>query len=227
MLLNASIFIAALYAGIQGLFLTGVHTDAAGAQRGVAPGALLQIGGRDRRFAFRIEGIPPVGLPQKPSAFYGAATPQLSLFNGAVRYAIDPAQHLWIGAGETIINQKTPLPNLSQAVASRLSGIRYEVMWRAPLREGHFIELVAGGAPHLTGADHYFYSIPRAGVDEPEVAAEEDGQMAWGVTLHQSELLFGLRSINFSARFVQTGAAADRNNGGGVMVEWRRLFSAE
>ena len=223
--LNASFLIAAVYAGVQGLFLTGVHTDAAGAQRGIAPGALLQIGAREHRFGFRIEGIPPVGLPQKPSAYYGAATPQLSLFNGAVRYALDPAATMWVGIGDTIINQRTPLPNLSQVVASRLSGVRYEMMYRAPLRNAHFVEIVAGGAPHLTGADHYFYSIPHAGVDEPEVAAELDAQVAWGVTLAGSELLFGARTINFSARFAKTGEAADRNNGVGMMLEWRRFIS--
>ncbi|MFN2448844.1 MAG: hypothetical protein ABR508_03485, partial [Candidatus Baltobacteraceae bacterium] len=222
--LSASIVLAALYAGIQALFLTGMHTDVAGAQRGVAPGALLQIGAQGRRVGFRIEGIPPVGLPQKPSPFYGAATPQLSLFNGAVRYAVDSSSTLWAGFGETVINQKTPLPNLSQVVASRLAGLRYEVMYRALLGSGHFVELIAGGAPHLTGADHYFYSIPHSGVDRPEIAAEEDAQAAWGVRLRGSELLLGARTIDFSARYAATGAAADRNNGAGLMLEWRRFI---
>ncbi len=224
MLLSVSFFIAAVFAGIQGLFVTGVHTDEAGAQRGVAPGALIEIGARWNRFGFRVEGVPPVSLPQAPSAYYGAATPQLSLLNGNIRYAIDPSAHVWAGVGETIINQRTPLPNLSQVVASRLSGVRYELMYRAPLHGDHFIEVVAGGAPRLTGADRYFYSIPHAGVDKPEVAAEVDGQVAWGIVHGSNELLFGLRSINFSAQFANTGAAADRNNGGGVMVEWRHFF---
>jgi hypothetical protein len=224
MLLNVSFFLAALYAGVQGLFLSGVHTDAAGAQRGIAPGALLQVGARSKRFGFRIEGIPPVSLPQTPSDYYGAATPQLSLITGNIRYAIDPAAKLWAGIGETVINQKTPLPNLNQVVGSRLAGIRYELLFRAPLRGEHFIEVLAGGAPHLTGGDHYTYSIPHPGSDKPEVAAEEDAQIGWGLTMGDSELVFGARSINFCAKFVTTGEAADRNNGGGLMLEWRRFF---
>ncbi|HET7815250.1 MAG TPA: hypothetical protein VFL13_12870 [Candidatus Baltobacteraceae bacterium] len=224
MLLNASFLIAAIYAGLQGLVVTGVHTDAGGAQRGVAPGALIEIGAQGRRFGFRVEGIPPVSLPQAPSAYYGAAVPQLSLFNGAVRYAVNPAATFWVGAGATVINQRTPLPNLSQVVGSRLAGMRYELMYRAPLHGGHFIEILAGGVPHLTGADHFDYSIPHPGVTKPEIASEEDGQVAWGVRTRTGEFLFGARSINFSARFAATGEAADRNNGGGVMVEWRRFL---
>lgn len=224
MLLNASVLAAAVYIGIQGLFVAGVHTDTAGAQHGVAPGALVQIGAESGRFGFRAEGIPPVTLPQAPSAYYGAAEPELSLINGAFRYAIDPARTIWAGAGETIINQRTPLPNLSQVVGSRLAGVRYEMMYRKPLRGEHFLEILAGGAPHLTGSDIFIYSVPHPAVDKPEIASEEDGQVAWGVHTRTGEFLFGLRSINFSARFAETGEAADRNNGGGVMVEWRRMF---
>ncbi len=223
MLLNASFFIAAVYVGVQGLFLTGVHTDVGGSQHGIAPGALLQIGAREHRFGFRIEGIPPVSLPQKPSAFYGAATPQLSLMNGAARYAVDPGSHLWLGIGGTVINQRTPLPNVYQVVASRLAGLRYELMYRRPVAGSHFWEFVAGGAPHLTGADHYTYSIHHPGVDKPEIASELDAQIAWGITMPSSEILVGARTINFSARFALTGLAADRNNGGGFMAEWRRF----
>lgn len=224
MLLNASLLAAAVYIGIQGLFVAGVHTDTGGAQRGVAPGALIEVGAESGRIGFRAEGIPPISLPQAPSAFYGAAIPQLSLINGAVRYAVNPAATLWAGAGETIINQRTPLPNLSQVVGSRLAGVRYEMMYRKPLSGDHFVELLAGGAPRLTGSDIFIYSIPHPAVGKPEVASEVDGQIAWGVHTRTGEFLFGLRSINFSARFAVTGEAADRNNGGGAMVEWRRFF---
>ena len=79
-----------VYLGAQALLLTGTHTDVAGAQHGVAAGAMLEFGVRGKRVGLRLEGIPPVSLPQKPSAFYGQATPQLSLIDGAVRFAVDP-----------------------------------------------------------------------------------------------------------------------------------------
>jgi len=222
--LNASALLASVYLGAQGLLATGAHTDVAGTQHGIAVGAILQFGAHGKRVELHLEGIPPVSLPQKPSVAYGAATPQLSLINGAARFAVDPSAHLWAGVGETIINQRTPLPNLSQVVASRLAGVRYELAYRAPVGESHFVEMTFGAAPHLTGSDHYTYSIPHPGIDKPEVAAEEDGTIAFGITHANSELLFGLRSINFSARFVLTGEAGDRNNGAGVIVEWRRFI---
>lgn len=222
--LSVSALLASVYLGAQGLLATGTHTDVAGSQRGIAAGAILQFGAQGKRLGLHLEGIPPVSLPQKPSANYGAATPQLSLVNGAVRFAVDPPAHLWVGAGETIINQRTPLPNLSQVVASRLAGVRYELTYRAPVGRSHFLEMTFGAAPHLKGSDHYTYSIPHPAVDKPEVAAEADGQIAFGVKNANSELLFGLRTINFSARFVLTGEAGDRNNGAGIIVEWRRFI---
>jgi hypothetical protein len=212
------------YAGLQALLLTGYHKDVAGTQHGIAGGAILQFGARGKRVALHVEGIPPVSLPQGPSAYYGAAVPQLSLINGAFRFAVDPAARWWLGAGETIINQRTPLPNLSQVVSSRLAGVRAEIDFRQPLRAGTFFEASAGGAPHLTGADRYVYSTGQPEVDKPEVAAEEDGMLGFGVTRSGNEFLGGLRIIGFSARYALTGAAADRNYGGGLFVEWRKLI---
>ena len=210
-----------VYLGAQALLLTGTHTDVAGAQHGVAAGAMLELGVRGKRVGLRLEGIPPVSLPQKPSAFYGQATPQLSLIDGAVRFAVDPQSHFWLGAGATVINQRTPLPNLSQVVSSRLAGARFEAAYRAPLGASHFIEAFVGGAPHLTGSDLYEFSNAHPPVDKPEIAAEEDAMLAFGIARPGAEWLFGVRTINFSAKYALTGEAGDRNNGGGFVVEYR------
>lgn len=212
------------YAGIQGMLLTGTHTDIAGAQRGVALGAMIELGARIKRWSLRLEGIPPVSLPQKPSAYYGQATPQLSLLNGAIRTAVDPYAHVWLGVGETVINQRTPLPNLSQVVASRLGGLRFEAEFRREYSTVHFWDAIVGGAPHLAGTDHYTYSIDQPPVDKPEVASEEDVALTWGIMERDTEWLFGIRAIDFSAKYVLTGEAGDRNNGGGAIVEWRHLI---
>lgn len=212
-----------VYFGVQTMLLTGTHTDIAGKQSGIAGGALLQFGVRGKRVGLHVEGLPPVSLPNPPSAYYGQATPQLSLINGAVEFSVDPRARWWLGTGMTVINQRTPLPNLSQVVASRLAGARYEAAYRLPIGGSHFVEAVFGGAPHLTGTDHYTYSVPSPEVDKPEVAAEEDGMFAYGVTRGNTQWLLGLRTINFSARYVRTGAAADRNNGVGALLEWRQF----
>lgn len=206
------------------MLLTGAHTDIAGTQHGVAAGAMLEFGVDGKRVGARIEGIPPVSLPQAPSAFYGQATPQISLINGAVRLAVDPLARWWLGAGMTVINQRTPLPNISQVVTSRLAGARFEAAYRAPLNATHFIEAFVGAAPHLTGSDHYEYSIAHPPVDKPEIAAEEDAMIALGIARGNSEWLLGLRSINFSAKYALTGEAGDRNNGGGVVAEYRAFI---
>jgi hypothetical protein len=222
--LSVSALFAGVYLGAQGLLLAGAHTDVAGTQHGTAFGAILQAGAEGKRVGARVEGIPPVSLAQKPSAYYGQATPQLSLINGAVRIAIDPGAHLWAGAGETVINQRTPLPNLSQVVSSRLAGARLELMYRMPLGGARFFEATIGAAPHLTGSDHYTYSIAHPPVDKPEIAAEEDAMLAYGVNLGSAQVLLGLRTINFSARYALTGAAGDRNNGAGIVLEYRRFL---
>jgi len=206
------------------MLLTGTHTDIAGTQHGAAIGAIVQAGVREKRFSLRLEGIPPVSLPQKPSAYYGAATPQISLLNGALRYAADRNEYFSIGLGETIINQRTPLPNLSQVVSSRLAGLRIEAAYRHAYSPVHFWEATVGAAPHLSGSDHYAYSIDQPAVDKPEAAAEEDFAISWGVERANAEWLVGLRSIDFSARYVLTGEAGDRNNGGGAIVEYRAFL---
>lgn len=214
---------ARVYVGAQALLAAGAHTDVAGRQSGIAGGALLEIGVRGRRAAFRAEGIPPVSLPQAPSAFYGQATPQLSLLNAAASVALDPGAEWWLGSGVTVINQRTPLPNLHQVVASRLAGVRFEVTYRHPVGASNFIEVSFGAAPRLSGVDRYTYSDGTPAVNKPEAAAEEDGMLAYGVTRGNTQWLVGVRTINFSAQYTQTGLAADRNNGAGAILEWRQF----
>ena len=216
------------YIGVQGLLAIGVHSDIAGRQYGIGGGPLLQfLYLPSPRFLLHVEGIPVVSIPrQKASAFYGQATPALGILIGSARVALDSQQRYWIGVGTTIINQRTPLPNISQVASSRLAGARYELFVYRPLRGSRFFEAQAGITAALFGADHFIYSDGvTPAVDKPERAAEEDFSIAYGVQHRNSEFLFGLRSLNFSAVFTKTGLAADRNNGAGVILEWRRLLS--
>jgi hypothetical protein len=212
------------YAGLQVLAVSGVHRDVAGNQYGAGAGALLQIAAYAKRFGIHAEGIPMVAIPQRASAFYGRSTPALSVFNAAIRLAIDARGTMWLGAGTTIINQRTPLPNLDQVVASRLAGARFEAFYRRAYGANRFVEASLGGAPRLDGSDLFIYSDGSAAVVKPERAAEEDAMLAVGRTFRNAELLFGVRSINFAAKFLATGEAADRNNGIGLMAEWRRTI---
>jgi hypothetical protein len=217
--------LAATYVGVQALALTGVHQDIAGSQHGAAAGGFveLQIGGR--RLRLHLEGVPVVGIPQHPTAHYGEATPAVGIVDGAVRLGLDAQGRLFFGFGADAIDQRTPLPNLDQVVASRLAGFRYELGYREPLGDRHFVEGLVGGVPALYGTDIYTYSIPHSAVDEAERASEVDYSLAWGISMRHSELLLGVRAINFAAHFTATGAAADRNVGFGLLTEWRGILS--
>ena len=218
---------ARTYLGVQGLLALGVHSDVAGRQYGLGGGPLFQfLFVPSRRFALHVEGFPVVSIPQRASAYYGAATPSLGIFIGTVRVAVDKDARYWLGIGTTIVNQRTPLPNISQVASSRLAGGRYEFYAHVPTHGLRFVEFQGGVTPRLHGADHYLYSDGvTPAVNKDEAAAEEDISLALGIQHANSAILIGVRSINFSAVYTKTGLAADRNNAAGVMVEWRRYLS--
>jgi hypothetical protein len=214
------------YVGIQGLALVGVHRDVAGSQYGVGAGPLLEVHVGGSRFAIHLEGIPVVSIPgTRPSATYGQATPALGIFNGDAEYAIDRRGQLWLGFGETVYNQRTPLPAQAQTVSSRLAGVRYALRFHHPFGQSHFIEAFAGAAPYLTGSDVYVYLDGSPNTIKPERASEVDASLTFGYTHRHSQWLIGLRTLNFTARYPLTGEAADRNVGFGPIIEWRQFIS--
>jgi len=213
------------YVGIQGLVIIGQHQDIAGTQKGVGAGPLLQVRAGGRRLAGSIEGIPVVGIPNvPPSAAYGQATPHLGIFNGQLEYATSANQALWLGLGETIYNQRTPLPAQNQVVSSRLAGVRYTARYVHPLNESHFIEAFVGAAPVLSGSDVYVATGGALIDTKPERASEIDASLSFAYYHHSTAWLIGLRSLNFAAKFINTGEAADRNVGIGPLIEWRHIL---
>lgn len=213
------------YVGIQGLMLIGEHSDAAGTQHGLGAGPLVQIHVGGPRFAVHLEGIPVVSIPGvRPSAHYGQATPAIGIFNGQAEAALGRAGYLWFGLGESIFNQRTPLPALGQEVASRLAGVRYTLRYRRPLGNRHVIDALFGTAPLLTGSDVYTFVSRQPPTYRPERASEVDAWLEWGYEFRRSELLVGVRTLNFTARYPLTGEAADRNVGLGPVIEWRALL---
>jgi len=214
------------YVGVQGLLLVGVHRDVSGSQHGVGAGPLLQVHVGGPRLALHLEDIPVVSIPgTRPSAAYGQATPAIGIFNGDVEYALDRHSQWWVGLGETIYNQRTPLPAQAQVVSSRLAGVRYVVRYRRALPHAHFIEATVGAAPYLGGSDVYVFTGNVAPpVIKPERASEVDASAEFGLTLRHSQWLVGVRTLNFTARYPVTGLPADRNVGLGPIIEWRDLL---
>lgn len=213
------------YVGLQGLVIIGQHQDIAGTQKGVGAGPLIQVRAGGRRLVGSIEGIPVVGIPNvPPSAAYGQATPHLGIFNGQLEYSTSENQALWLGLGETIYNQRTPLPAQNQVVSSRLAGVRYTARYIRPLNESHFLEAFVGGAPVLSGSDVYVATGGALLETKPERASEIDASLSFAYYHRSTEWLIGLRSLNFAAKFINTGEAADRNVGIGPMIEWRHVL---
>jgi hypothetical protein len=211
------------YAGLQGLVIVGDHRDAAGTQNGIGGGPLLELHAATHRFAIHLEGIPVVGIPGvKPSVAYGQATPSIGIFNSQFEYEMNPS--LRVGLGETIYNQRTPLPAINQVVSSRLCGLRFAARYTRDTTNNHFIEGLAAITPTLRGADRYVFSDGSPTTEKPERASSVEISLALGYRRGSTEWLFGLRHLNFAAQFVNTGEAADRNVGIGPMLEWRHYF---
>ena len=80
-----------------------------------------------------------------------------------------------------------------------------------------------GGAQLLAGVDAALLS-PQPFAVEQTGASELDAMAAFGFRRRNDEFLFGVRTINFSAKFVEDGSAGDRNNGAGLLFEYRRLL---
>lgn len=210
------------YIGVQGLALVGVHRDVAGSQYGIGAGALLELQVGGPRFGIHLEGIPVVSIPgTRPSAAYGQATPALGIFNGQAEYALDRGGQIWVGLGETVYNQRTPLPAQAQTVSSRLAGARYTLRLHRTLGQSHFLEAFVGTAPYLTGSDVYVFLDGAPNSIRPERASEVDASLTFGYTHRRAQWLIGLRTLNFTARYPLTGEAADRNVGFGPILEWR------
>jgi hypothetical protein len=213
------------YVGLQLLGLIGVHRDVTGNQYGVGVGPLLQIHAGAKRMALHLEGVPVVSVPGvRPTEAYGQATPKVGIFQGQAEFALDPGASLWGGIGETVYNQRTPLPAKAQTVSSRLAGVRYALRFRHLLGHGHFVEALVGVTPYLSGADVYVYLSGAPNLVKPERASEVDASLTYGVTHHRSQWLFGLRTLNFTASYPVTGEAADRLVGGGPIIEYRYLL---
>jgi hypothetical protein len=213
------------YVGVQGLVIIGQHQDIAGTQKGVGAGPLLQLRAGGRRLVRSLEGIPVVGIPGvPPSETYGQATPHVGIFNGQLEYALTAQRSLWLGIGETVYNQRTPLPAQNQVVSSRLAGVRYAARYVRATSASHFIEAFVGAAPMLTGSDVYVATGGALLETKPERASEIDASLSFGVRVRSNEWIVGVRSLNFAAEFTNTGEAADRNVGIGPLIEWRHIL---
>lgn len=206
-------------------------------------GAPLPLGElilRRRDDSVRIEGLPPVTFGYGASSGDGAQSTQLSVINATYRRAF--AGGWFVGAGQTLYNQFTDYGDArgtfaysrdgfvypidgSEAQYSRVTGLRFEV-GRSVERGRDRLEYAIAGNPRMRGVQ--YTRIPTLGCAglgpcsihqltfaDPENAAQVDLSARVAHRLSRgTELLYGLRYLNYSAHYDDfPGKIADRNVG--------------
>jgi len=208
--------------GVQGIVLSGTHAEPGATFGGTGEGVLLSLDQRWRAVQLHFEGIPNIATANVNSGNQ-AVTATIGVFAGSARFRLDRAGRYWLGAGTELLSQTTPLRGLGQLFSSRLAGSRYEFATTLPLSPNHFIETDFAGAPSLSGNIHevtFFQNGFQVRVSGVETASMMDLSGAYGIRSGRFEYLFGLRSINFAAKFAN-GSEADRNVGTGVTAAIR------
>jgi hypothetical protein len=183
---------------------------------------LLEVDQRWPAVAIHLEGIPSVATASVNTAV-GPVTASIGLFEGTARVRLDRTGRYWAGIGTEILAQRTPITGLSRIDSSRLSGTRYELATTIPISDSRFFELDLGAVPHMNGTVYEsttFFDGFIATQSGQETASMVDLGASFGVRHGGTEFLYGLRSINFAAKF-SDGHEADRNVGIGLTAEVR------
>lgn len=223
--------------------LDGQHQVDGGARDHVdfAPLPLLELSLRRRNDSLRIEGLPPVTFGYGGSSV-GAQTTQLSIVNATYRRSFRGGW--FAGIGQTLYNQFTnygaadgnfaytrgtlyvPIDG-SEAQYSRMTGLRAE-LGRSATRGRTSFEYSVAANPRMRGVQYtriptfeYLCASPcvppthTLTFADPENAAQVDlsARVAHRIS-RTSELLLGLRYLNYSAHYDDyPGQIADRNVG--------------
>jgi hypothetical protein len=214
-----------------------------------APLPLIEATVRSGSESLRLEGLPPLTLGYFAQNVGGAST-RISILNATYRHALPGG---WFaGIGETVYNQNTTFAqrnnlyyvrgslfeqvNGQLTEFSRVAGLRLEAGQRVKLRNGSF-EYYGAYNPRMHGIT--FSRVPTFFVTcttvctqqvdnfaDPESATQVDvvARFAQHTSKH-GELLYGLRYINFTARYDDIpGQLADRNVGFAPSLGYRLRF---
>jgi hypothetical protein len=208
--------------GIQGILLSGTHYQPKGNVSGSAAGAFLQLDERWRSVQLHFEGFPSVGTAVVNTNL-GPVTATLGLFAASARIRLDRLGRFWVGAGTEVLAQTTPQSGLYKVDSSRLAGTRYDMLNDFPMAPNTFIETQVALMPHLSGTVYETTSAPATvvySITGAETASMVDLSAAYGIRRSHVDYLFGVRSINFAAKFAD-GREADRNVGIGLSASVR------
>jgi hypothetical protein len=220
-----------VHAGITLDFIDGKHESGAGIARlTFVPLPLIDADARYRRTALHLEGLPSVTFGYGSNSLEGAAATRLSILNASLRQYLSPA--LFVGIGQTIYNQRTYYDVSSQTTRlrtlsqeSRVTGLRFEAGLDhtfSPTTRARFVAAVnpvMHGVQYSTIAttrrsctvinDPTLPACPTNELTDPERSAQADVSISFTRRLHSGELVYGLRYLDYVARYSAIGTPAD------------------
>lgn len=203
-----------------GIAITGTHgTHQEAASRIEAPfipAPVFSISHRRRLFEFVAEGLPPMGPFRVDNGGLGIKDIKLGYGDVSVRLW-DPTGHVAVGVGESLYVQRTRYARsatLDQYDASRVTGGRYEIVGQQHLGQTmRFVTSLAVNPRMHAMLTSTFGGAGSVGVYSrplPETGAQVDAGARIERTNGNGTIAFGVRYINYSARF-DDGSLADRN----------------
>lgn len=213
-------------------FLDGKHDTGTSVDRlTLIPLPLGDVDGRYGPTALHVEGLPPVTFGYGDGAG-GVQQTQLSIVNAVVRRSLGFGAFL--GAGETIYNQRTTYPPADSVVvarqSSRVAGARLETGIARHAFGRTAFAFVFAVNPGMRGLEHTALrtSAPTPDILNPERAVQVDTLLRFTTPLRAGDIVYGLRYLNYASRYEVRGSAfdgslADRNVGllPNVGFRWR------
>jgi hypothetical protein len=207
-----------------------------------APLPLAELTFRSGTESVRIEGLPPLALGNFDQSFPGGSSTRLSILNATYRHALRGG---WFaGIGETVYNQDTAFAQRSNLFFQRgaffepiVGSLRqYSRVTGLRLEAGQTVHLRRAGIEYFVAVDPSMHGIAYTRVPtfggridtfgDGETAAQVDliARVIQPVSKH-GELLYGLRYLNFTARYDDVpGQLADRNVGFAPSLGYRVKF---
>lgn len=191
---------------------TGHHVEANGTQIvPFVPVPIFKIEHKRKNLAVRAEILPPIGpIALGQNGGFGAAwAPRVSFLSADALYTL-PNGRLTLGVGETIVNQRIFFGDTGLVQASRVVGARY--LLRSLLYATPFANLQADLAVNPSMHGVQYTMLPAREIADGEVGSMVDGSMRWSVPARRYTFAYGLRYINYTARYSMTGRLADHNH---------------
>lgn len=204
-------------AGIAVTATHGTHEEAVSRiEAPFIPAPVLTLSHRRRLLEVVAEGLPPIGPFRVDNGGLGIKDIKLGYGDVSVRLW-DPSDHVAIGVGESLYVQRTRYMRsaiLDQYDSSRVTGGRYEIVGQQHLGQTmRFVTSLAVNPRMHALLTSTFSGAGSAGAYSPplpETGAQVDACARIERTNGNGTIAFGVRYINYSARF-DDGRLADRN----------------